>query len=511
MNRSGILAWMGALALAAACGGTSGSKSGSTTPTPTPTTPTPTSPTAPTPSAVPFNSQGPWPVANAMYAAKDGIQETPIVAMTTDEAQNRWVATPRALYLLRPGATTFQRFDETNGLHLGAVTGRTPGPVGWAKYCDDAPIADDGGCGGTVIWGGASSEGIKTVVGGEPGEVFVGYGGSHTDPPPVCSGDTTDLGWDNCDPLRHSGKIDRVRLQADGSLEVVRFDLLSNQHGAKYWHDREMNRLAYDHFVNHATLYSGSEHGVTILFPDRYRPPNPGEWFDAAYSTYMGDHLHARVCRFDPPAPCPPDESGQRMGDWFGLAVDAQGRLWHAGKWTAGRILWDSDPIDWFNRNGAAFDAAFGDPYPPSTPVFEVAAEGHEVRMTGVTVCPDGRTWFSTRGVEDGPSASRGDALAVWSGGPFQYLAAAQVGLSESGIKDVVCMPDGRLVVAGFTTGLSIYDPAKGTSTQVRASGGLIPSDSIRQLEVDRMVSPATLHVATDGGAAAIRQLPATP
>ena len=149
-------------------------------------------------------------------------------------------------------------------------------------------------------------------------------------------------GYDYCDPLRHSGKVDRVRLNADGTLAVVRFDLLSNQYGAKYWHDRTISRLAYDHFVHPGTLYTGANHGVSILFPAKYREPRPGEWFDFAYSEYMGDHHHARVCYHEV---CGPDgeSASMRVGDWLGLAIDGEGRLWHAGKWTAGRITWVDD------------------------------------------------------------------------------------------------------------------------------------------------------------------------
>jgi hypothetical protein len=493
--------------LAIACGGGSSGAAAPQQANPAPT------PTPQAPKGVTFGEQGPWPVANVVYGAGDGILETPIVSMTTDEAQNRWVATHRALYLMRPGDKRFTRFDESSGLHLGDATGRAPGPVGWAKYCDMRLVPDDAECRGELLWGGATAEGIKTIAGGAPGEVFVGYAGGHTDPLPLCAGDSGDGGYDFCDPLRHSGKVDWVRLRADGTLEVHRFDLLSNQHGGKYWHDRTINRMAYDHFVHARTLYTGTEHGVTILFPDRYRDPNPGEWVDAAASEYMGDHLHARVCRFDPPAPCiPTSEGGQRMGDWYGLALDAEGRLWHAGKWTAGRITWTANPLEWFQRNGAAFDAAFGDPYygPGSgvPPVFEVAGEGHEARMTGVAVCPDGRVWFSTIGVEDGPSRDRGDVLASWDGRRFSYHGAAELGLAEGRVRDVACLPDGRVVVAGFTTGLSLFNPASGSATAIRASSGLIPSDAVQQIEVDRMVSPPTLHVATSGGAAALRDLP---
>jgi hypothetical protein len=474
--------------------------------------PTTVDPPVDPPLTTKFGGPGPWPVANARYGAADGLLETPIVAMSSDEAQNRWVATPRALYLLRPGETRFTRLDETDGLHLGAATGRAPGPIGWAKYCDMRPIADDAPCGGELIWGGAAAPGIKTIVGGGDGEVFVGYWGGETPNLPLCEGDPGPKGYDFCDPLRHSGKIDRVRLVAGGGVEVTRFDLLSNHIGYFYWHDRTMNRLAYDHFAHPGTLYSASGHGVTILFPGRYREVLPGEWFGSVYETYMGDHLHARVCR---PGPCPTDvHEGEalRIGGWRGLAVDTEGRLWHAGKWTAGRITWDADPVNWFDRNGAAFDAAFGDPYlgpgRGTPPVFEVADSGHEPRMTAVAVCPDGKVWFSTEGAEDGPARDRGDVVASWDGKSFAYFTSAALGLGEPRVRDLVCLPDGRLVVAGFDTGLSVYDPAKGTSSRVRAESGLLPSDRILQLDLDRTVTPPAVNVATSAGAAVLRSLP---
>ena len=136
MTRHGVIG-LGALTavLLLACGGGSGSSE------PAPSggtgndgggTPPPQAPQQPPPQQPPgfqFGTQGPWPIANVTYGAAEGIQESPVVAMTTDEAQNRWIATPRALYLFRPGETAPSRFDETDGLHLGSVTGRSPGPV----------------------------------------------------------------------------------------------------------------------------------------------------------------------------------------------------------------------------------------------------------------------------------------------------------------------------------------------------------------------------------------------
>jgi hypothetical protein len=520
MTRRGVIG-LGALmaVLLVACGGGSGSSDGS------PAdgaggdggggTPPPQEPPPQQPPGFQFGTPGPWPVANATFGPADGIAESPVVAMTTDEAQNRWVATPRALYLLRPGDATFTRFDELDGLHLGAITGRSPGPVGWAKYCDMAPIPDERPCDGDLVWGGGASEGIKTIAGGGKDEVFVGYDGDRArdangESPPCIDADDP-VGWkgfDYCDPLRHSGKVDWVRLNADGTLTVVRFDLLSNQYGAKYWHDRTISRLAYDHFVHPGTLYTGANHGVSILFPAKYREPRPGEWFDLAYSEYMGDHHHARVCYHEV---CGPDgeSASMRVGEWLGLAIDGEGRLWHAGKWTAGRITWVDDALQWHKRFGAAFDKSFGDPWiggaGTSPPVFDVTDSGDPVHLTAVSVCPDGRVWFASLGPETGNAATLRHAVASWDGARFSYYTAGQVGLSGAGVRDLACLPDGRLAIAGSTSGLSIYDPATATA---KSMSGLIPSDRVNQLEVDRMVDPPALHVATPSGAAVLRTLP---
>lgn len=490
-GRSGACALLAGLVLAA-CGGGAAKTAAEPTP-PADTTPTPTTPT-PTPSGFQFGTQGPWPVANVTYGARDGIRESPVVALSTDEAQNRWLATPDALYLLRPGDTTFRRYDASDGLHLAANP---------AHYCNDRPIPVTQRCTSVESWGAAVAPGITALAGGAANEVFVGYAGAHTDNVD-CNNDGELADW--CDPLRHTGKIDRVRLQADGSLQVDRMDLVANLHGGQYWHDRYVNRLVYDHLAHGKTLYSAEEHGVTILSPDRYRLPNPGEWYDLAYSEWMGDHLHARVC-FE--KPCDSTSSNQRMGEWRGLALDANGDLWHAGKWSAGLITWASDPTTWWQRAGRAYAFAFGDPYlGPGTgnpPVFEVAKEGHTVYLSAVSVCPDGKVWFGSLGVADGVPYT----LASFEAGKgFQYYEATALGLPTAAVKDLVCLADGRLVIASFSEGLLLWDPATNASKPIRAAGGLIPSDEIESLEVDRMPAPSTLHVATAGGAAAIRVLP---
>jgi hypothetical protein len=421
---------------------------------------------------------GPWPVANVSYGAADGIQERSVVGLTTDAAQNRWLATNAALYLLKPGETRFRRFDSRSGLHL---------PDNAVRYCDRDFTGGDRSC---PIFGAATAPGIRTIEGGSSGEVFVGYYGRSAG-----AGDWTD-------PDRHSGKVDRVRLQSDGSLQVDRMDLVSSV-SAQFWENRRIERMLYDH--GRRELYVGTNHGVDRIQPDAFRNPKPGEWFLTSTHEWLSDHLHPRVCFH---TACTGDENKdtQMIGDWRGLSLAADGNLWVAGKWTAGKIRWTQQLSQWHARTGAdTFEIAFGDPYDAATgrnpPVFRPPREGDPVDMSAVAVARDGTVWFASGPQSSGPRAY---GIASWDGKAFRYFDPVRdAGLPESNVRDLVALPDGRLAVASFSA-LVLWDPTAGRHTAV--SG--LPGGSIQMLELDGRVAPATLHVATELGAEALRVLP---
>jgi hypothetical protein len=421
---------------------------------------------------------GPWPVANASYGPGDGIQETPVVGLTTDGAQNRWLATNAALYLLRPGDTRFRRFDAKDGLHL-------PGnPV---LYCDRDFAGGDRAC---PISGSALPPGITAVEGGGQGEVFVGYHGRSAG-----AGDWTD-------PDRHSGKVDRVRVKQDGSLQVDRMDLVSSV-SAQFWENRRVDRLLYDHARRE--LYVGTNHGVDRIQPDAFRNPKPGEWFLDSTHEWLSDHLHPRVCFH---TACTGDENKdtQMIGDWRGMWLAPDGDLWVAGKWTAGKIRWTQQLSQWHARLGAdTFAVAFGDPYDPATgrnpPVFRPPREGDPVELSAVTVAKDGTVWFAS-----GPqnTATRNYGIASWDGKAFRYFDPVRdAGLPDANVRDLVALPDGRLAVASFSS-VVLWDPAVSRHTTVAG----LPKGAILRLQLDRQVSPPSLHVAAEQGAAALRVLP---
>ena len=475
-----------------------------------------------------FGTAGPWAIANASYGFSDGIEESPVVAVSSDEpvvtkdggvSQDLWVATHNALYLLKPGDKTFKRFDARNGLHLqgNAVT-----------YCADLNFQ---GGDRTCRPGSAADPGISTIVGGGPNEVFVGYWSFHD------WNDPNDGNW--FDVYRHMGKTDRVRLKADGTLDVVRFDLVAGN-SPEFWHDRTIYRMVYDHFIHKHELFVGTEHGIDKLSPDKWFEPN-AHWPFNDNLYWMSDHLHPVSCKQEK---CTGDDGKdtQMMGEWRGLAIAPDGDLWVGGKWSAGKIIYtplnaelkaDGTPTaegktGWYQRGGDAFRYSLGfqfcgtsgqrkewqdgtgwvpascSPYSGTPPVFWPPEPGDPVSISAVAVTPDGTSWWAS-----GPfGADPAYGLASFDGHTFTYYdPIGNAGMSEYNVVDMVALPDGRLVLASEGTGLTFWNPAKKTHTSLRA-GKDLPDDHIVSLELDTMVDPPALHVATRGGVAVLRVLP---
>jgi hypothetical protein len=81
------------------------------------------------------------------------------------------------------------------------------------------------------------------------------------------------------------------------------------------------------------------------------------------------------------------------------------------------------------------------------------------------------------------------------------------IGMAETNVRDMVALPDGRIVFAGPSSGLVFWNPKTKTRKVVRGGSGL-PDDAVQRLELDTMVSPPTLHVSTNSGATSIRIVP---
>jgi hypothetical protein len=98
--------------------------------------------------------------------------------------------------------------------------------------------------------------------------------------------------------------------------------------------------------------------------------------------------------------------------------------------------------------------------------------------------------------------------VAVWDGKAFHPLDPQRdLGMAEQSVRDIAALPDGRLVFAGQSTGLVLYDPAS-RARKVLRGRGFLPDDRVLRLEVDARSEPFALYVATKSGAAVLRTLP---
>jgi hypothetical protein len=353
-----------------------------------------------------FGGPGPWPLApTTVYGAPQGIQEAQVVEAQPDEAQNIWLVTHQALYLLRPGQTTFRRYTDADGLHLSL----------------------------------SQPPGITAVAGGASNIAFVGY-----------------EGWEDGNPnedtqaQKDMGKFDRVILNGDGTLTVTRFNLHDTD-AVNYWENRSVRRFLYDHVHHPGNLYIGLNHGVDRLQGDTFadhvhvevcagapcsQPPHTlkiGEWralaFDAQGNTWQGgeysagllgyttniadwvvnDRNHFLVAFGDPYPPNPPVFTPPKEGDPVnlrGIAVAPNGLVWFASgpQWN------DSDPT----YGIASYDVAHY-----HLTYYDPAALGFPSKLlVDVVAMPDGTLVF----------ADEHQGLVEWTppNGPVKRVTTAQ-------------------------------------------------------------------------------------
>ena len=402
---------------------------------------------------------GPWPAAPmTVYGTAQGLLEAPISA-STDEAQNIWVVTGRALYLLRPGDKTFRRYTAADGLHVGA---------GWTEPPD-----------------------FTLVAGGRAGECFVGY----------YAHDTHD--HTNLDPIAHLGKMDQVLLNSDLSLRVDRYDF-HNSNDAHFWETRTITSFVYDHFQHPGELYVGSNHGVTRVQPAKFRVPSTSQERSDPTSVereYYADHVHPVVC--DVGSCTGGTDDHPVFGDFYGLTLADDGRLWMAGLTSAAAIRWTPDLQLW--RNSWEPD----NPFVPAMPgkgansVFDAIY----INLRAVAVTLDGTVWFASGEVESWRGPTFG--LAAWRDEtPYQrkFVDPRSIGAAEYNVLEMVAWDD-KLVLGFPSTGLLVWKPGEARGKRLGIKEGL-PGEAIGRISLDRMVDPPQLLVPTEGGLAVLRSLP---
>ncbi|XXF79037.1 hypothetical protein P2318_04590 [Myxococcaceae bacterium GXIMD 01537] len=223
-----------------------------------------------------------------------------VLGVTEDDDGNLWVAGgEEGLFVLRSGASTFQRFTLAEGLR----------PYGFLQPNGTAPKGD-------------KYLKVTAVTGGKGGTVYVGYQGY-----PDCESNYY-AGKPIKDARSYkSGDADKVTLLADGTLSVVHYDISSGKGVvSEEAGGREklctIHRIAYDR--QREFLWFGANHGFAWGDPNYAGDPScPGKRECSGVMEHTHPHVEAM------------SEDGThvyRLTDaYWGIAVRPDGDVWFGG------------------------------------------------------------------------------------------------------------------------------------------------------------------------------------
>ncbi|WP_375770051.1 hypothetical protein NR798_03950 [Archangium gephyra] len=294
-----------------------------------------------------------------------------VLGVTEDEGGNLWVAGgEEGLFLLRPGASTFERFTMDDGLR----------PYGYLKD-GSAPV-------------GPKYLKVISVEGGPAGTVFVGYQGAAD-----CESNYYTPGAKNPNSYK-SGDADKVTLTATG-IEVVHYDISSGPGviGEESGGREKLCtilRIVWD--KTHGNLWFGANHGFAWGDPDYTGNPTcNGQRECSGVKEHAHPHIEAK------------DASGHvfRLTDaYYGVAVRPDGDVWFGGANRSTRFKYMSikTPRDFETarkqtENGSAIKNRI-DVWPDL--VDEVGIPGPADRVddlvSGMALMPDGSVWVSSFG-----------------------------------------------------------------------------------------------------------------
>ncbi len=370
------------------------------------------------------NPAGPWPLSDTVYGASQGLSG-PILDSSPDDAQNIWAATREALYVMRPGQSSFQKLTAADGLHIG-------------------PFTDPSGH--------ANETSITAIAGGHANEVFVGYYGYESDTP-----------YQDTEAQKELGNADKVTLGADGRITVTRYLFRCDYEHSTCWENRSPRRMVFAHDgVAAGHLFIGFNHGVSHVFNDMF-----------------GDHVHPEVWWHHADG-----TTVEKIGEFFGLAVDAKGNLWMAGRYGVGLQPWNAMPhFSWVDGSFIWAFTIFAPGHSLDTP------DNYVEDDSGAAITPSGDLYVS--------SFTRG--LTHWDPKTSNYGTMSQVSAAPSSILDLAADPDGTLWMIDVGGQLLRYDPA---SNGLKSWPGI---SGAHRVVVDHTVTPRAVYVATDGGVAVIR------
>ncbi|MCP3162971.1 ligand-binding sensor domain-containing protein [Myxococcus qinghaiensis] len=318
----------------------------------------------------------PLPTASGwrFYGADQGAPVT-IYGVTADEGGNVWVAGgEEGLFVLKPGAEKFERFGMENGLRpygFMADGSVPPGP----KYLK-----------------------VISVAGGKSGTVFVGYEGM-----PGKGYEHCENNWDgpSPDPARYkSGDADKVTLNADGSLNVVHYDIFSGPGVvAAETRGREkicnVLRIRYDKHAlgnNKSSVWFGGNHGFARGNAEFEGAPMCNGQLNCSG---VLEHVHPHINAYNA-------QGGVILltDAYYGVAVDPSGDVWFGGSDRTTRFRYGTHGGNfWRAQTGSENDDSNKlDLWPDAKPDYSTPAERVPDNISGAVVAGDGSVWLTSFG-----------------------------------------------------------------------------------------------------------------
>ena len=399
---------------------------------------------------------GPWPTDDiTIYGTANGLTEA-LVDANPDEGQNIWAAANDTLYVMAPGATTFTPFTAADGLHIG-------------------PFTDP--------YGNPAMTYITALAAGKPGQVLVGYYGYETTGDPFLDPEN----------LKELGNGDDVTLNGS-SIAITRLLFRCDaEQAAGCWENRSPRRIIYEHNgVAAGHSFWGFNHGVTHVLNDTF-----------------GDHIHPEVWY----QPSSGSEGIEKLGEFYGLAVDGSGNLWMAGRYAVGLQPWNPNPGHTLTMDGesdfwvsGSFIYAFtvdtldhGLGYEMG-PTYEPA--GYQENNRGAAVTPDGKVWFArlAQPAITGVTLASPGGLVSWDPTTANYTTIQSYPQVPTDLLDVQADVDGTLWIVQQTGGTLLrFDPATGAVTTFAGVSG------VTRISIDSTVTPRAIYASMATGLAVIR------
>jgi Divergent InlB B-repeat domain len=314
------------------------------------------------------------------YGAQQGVPSQ-VLGVSADAGGNLWVAGgEEGLFVLRAGATTFQRFTMADGLR----------PYGYMLDGSAPP--------------GTPYLKVLSVAGGPAGTAFVGYAGKS--PPPGSLQKDCESNWDEQEGLTpdpsiyKSGDADKVTLIGNG-ISVVHYDIFSGPNvvvAEPRGREKLCNvlRIVYDPAQD--AVWFGANHGFALGRASFQGNPTCNGQLGC---TGVFEHVHPAINAW--PGNTATGNLQVLTGDYYGVAIDPVTHdTWFGGAnrstkfhyATTGRNYWTADTL----TSGSQYISNRFDVWPDKVgePNYPTRLDRVDDAVSGIAGMQDGTAWVGS-------------------------------------------------------------------------------------------------------------------